>query len=325
MPKTNCSVACKSIHRFIFSLFLGAFVGSFLHAQEPTPESFFPHHVGDTWVYYVLDGAGNDTLVVRIVGDSIGLDGTHFVKTWRHQVTPPEPEPNRYPWYDECRVDTVGRVYATGLGPREILLYDFRVPVGSFWIADTLYPPMLNIAKVMEYYSATVFGVPTVVKGIGYFHTADTSDTTKWLSQYGDQMASGFGLVMRGAGDLGYELFAIAASIGGRVFGDTSLLRTVPVDTRADPSLPNHVVLAQNYPNPFNGSTWIEFYMPQRQGVRIVVYDILGREVVTLASGSFGAGIHRIRWAITGAASGVYLCVLTAGNTLQTRKMIFQR
>lgn len=86
--------------------------------------------------------------------------------------------------------------------------------------------------------------------------------------------------------------------------------------------------LDQNYPNPFNPSTTISFDVPgpaASQFVSLRVYDVLGREVATLASGSFRGGRHTVVWDGRLLSSGVYICRLESGGTSIARKMILMR
>ncbi len=99
-------------------------------------------------------------------------------------------------------------------------------------------------------------------------------------------------------------------------------------------SSPMEFILLQNYPNPFNPSTVIG-YRVQGSGYGVVtlkVYDILGREVVTLVNGRESPGMHTVRFDArlpggqgSGLASGVYFYRLTAGGMSQTRKMLLLR
>jgi hypothetical protein len=89
--------------------------------------------------------------------------------------------------------------------------------------------------------------------------------------------------------------------------------------------LPAGYSLEQNYPNPFNSETVIRYQMPADAQVRIVVTDLLGREVALIANGIQPAGIHDVAWDASGFTSGIYLCRLTAGTFTQTRKIILLR
>ena len=78
---------------------------------------------------------------------------------------------------------------------------------------------------------------------------------------------------------------------------------------------PDRFALEQNYPNPFNPTTTITYQLPAQGGVdgkaasnvRLVVYDMLGREVAVLVDAKQSPGTHVARWNASGAASGVYL------------------
>ncbi|MCA1800852.1 MAG: T9SS type A sorting domain-containing protein [Rhodothermaceae bacterium] len=86
--------------------------------------------------------------------------------------------------------------------------------------------------------------------------------------------------------------------------------------------LPGEIRLDQNYPNPFNPSTNIRFAVQQPEEVTVAVYDITGRLVSTLFSGTKTAGWHEVAWDASGYGSGIYLYRLQAGSTVLTRKMM---
>jgi hypothetical protein len=97
--------------------------------------------------------------------------------------------------------------------------------------------------------------------------------------------------------------------------------------------LPQAFSLEQNYPNPFNPSTNISFSLPSTSVVTLKVYNLVGQEVATLASGTLAAGNHQLSWSGTDAlghtvASGVYFYRLQAsdvkggGNFVRTMKMV---
>ena len=83
----------------------------------------------------------------------------------------------------------------------------------------------------------------------------------------------------------------------------------------------------QNYPNPFNPSTTIRFTLPERSTVRLVVSDMLGKEVATLISGDLEAGAHSAEFDASKLSSGSYIAravmtgVETGTSFTQTMKM----
>ena len=98
-----------------------------------------------------------------------------------------------------------------------------------------------------------------------------------------------------------------------------------PVTGVREPVTPEGFSLAQNYPNPFNPSTLISYFLPAETQVRLAVYDLLGREVVTLVDAHQEAGTHAVRFDARGSAAGMYICRLSAGRFSAARMMVLLR
>jgi len=81
-------------------------------------------------------------------------------------------------------------------------------------------------------------------------------------------------------------------------------------------------VLYENYPNPFNPSTTIKFSIPKQTNVSLRIFNTMGQEVALLLSEEMNAGVYTINWNANGFASGVYYYQITAGNYIQTRKLV---
>ena len=84
--------------------------------------------------------------------------------------------------------------------------------------------------------------------------------------------------------------------------------------------------LKQNFPNPFNPVTTIDYALPSRSEVSLIIFDLRGREVARLVDEEKPVGLHSARWDASNVASGIYLYRLTAdspaGGFMQTRKMV---
>jgi hypothetical protein len=100
---------------------------------------------------------------------------------------------------------------------------------------------------------------------------------------------------------------------------------TLQIDS--DISIPNSFTLHQNYPNPFNPRTTLHYNLPEDAMVNITIYDMMGRVVNTLITGSQTAGYKSIQWNGTNNRSepisaGLYLYTIQAGDYSQTKKMV---
>ncbi len=80
--------------------------------------------------------------------------------------------------------------------------------------------------------------------------------------------------------------------------------------------------LHQNYPNPFNPVTKIRFSIPNSSHVSIKVYDINGKEVITLVDEFKPQGIYEITLDATGLSSGVYIYKMNAGDFYDAKSFI---
>ena len=94
-----------------------------------------------------------------------------------------------------------------------------------------------------------------------------------------------------------------------------------------DISIPMEFALHQNYPNPFNPITSIKFDLPNAGNVKLVIYDMMGREVRTLLNNNINAGFQSIKWDATNdfgkpVSAGVYIYQIEADGFIQSKKMI---
>lgn len=86
--------------------------------------------------------------------------------------------------------------------------------------------------------------------------------------------------------------------------------------------LPGSFTLQQNYPNPFNPVTNIPFTLNKKANVRLIIYDINGREVAALNKGNLAAGSHTYIFDAADLPSGVYFYKLQVADQAQSRKLI---
>ncbi len=144
-----------------------------------------------------------------------------------------------------------------------------------------------------------------------------------------------FGLVGNPSISTKYRLARINKSTGaGTEIGSLGLTGMVGIafspptaGTSADHRTPGIAAagfqLGQNYPNPFNPTTSISFSLPSRSFVTLKVYDVMGRDVATIASEELPAGSYSRRWNASVYPSGMYLYRLQAGIYAETRRLLF--
>ncbi|PCJ50716.1 MAG: hypothetical protein COA72_00005, partial [Candidatus Neomarinimicrobiota bacterium] len=91
--------------------------------------------------------------------------------------------------------------------------------------------------------------------------------------------------------------------------------------------VPQEFALHQNYPNPFNPITTINYDLPQQTHVNIMIYDILGREVVKLISEEIPAGYQSVIWNTRNnfgqpVSAGIYFYQIQTKDFVKTKKMV---
>jgi len=113
---------------------------------------------------------------------------------------------------------------------------------------------------------------------------------------------------------------------GGRInmgaYGGTLKAASGEIITIIGELSPGSFQLDQNYPNPFNPSTTIKYALPTTNYVELIVYNILGQKVAVLVSANQPAGKYKIEWDASDYANGMYYYRLSAGNFVETKKMI---
>ncbi len=90
-------------------------------------------------------------------------------------------------------------------------------------------------------------------------------------------------------------------------------------------NVPSKFILFQNYPDPFNPTTKINFELPKESFTKLIIYDLLGREVATLVNEQLKPGTYEVEWNGSSYASGVYFYNLTSADFTETKKMVLMK
>ena len=121
----------------------------------------------------------------------------------------------------------------------------------------------------------------------------------------------------------GADVCAETISIRGTFTGDgTFCNKPVDVETQNEVETPKQFSLSQNFPNPFNPNTIISFEIPVGTLVTINLFDVLGRQVKVLMNEIKEAGYYEINFDARELPSGTYVYKLSAGNFVETKKMV---
>jgi hypothetical protein len=116
------------------------------------------------------------------------------------------------------------------------------------------------------------------------------------------------------------------ASVSGTVYFKYLRLKRKEYNTignvASEQITPFSYTLRQNYPNPFNPITKIEFSLAKSGETSLIIYDILGRKVITLVNENLERGNHSVTFDGFNLASGVYVYVLRSKNVVLHKKMM---
>jgi minor extracellular serine protease Vpr len=181
------------------------------------------------------------------------------------------------------------------------------LPVQYLTRATYNYIPLLdagvNVTPGTEFFVAIGVQTPTDTLGVRRDQVSDPSSTSVLFD------GSTWSAITGGH----YRMRALIA--GGNAVTEVEQAESVPVAYD----------LLQNYPNPFNPSTIIQYQLAEPGNVRMVIHDLLGREVSTLVNEKKAAGSYSVQFDARGLASGVYFYRLEANGFVVTKKMTLLR
>lgn len=120
----------------------------------------------------------------------------------------------------------------------------------------------------------------------------------------------------------GKKVHARTFGSGGEVYNIYIDTNDVLVGVPGSNNTPFEYKMKQNYPNPFNPSTLINYQLSANNYVKLIVYDVMGREVAVLVDKKQNAGKYEVEFDASNYPSGIYFYTITAGNFKDTKKMV---
>tara|TARA_B100001146_G_C16194669_1_gene441003 strand:- start:1240 stop:3636 length:2397 start_codon:yes stop_codon:yes gene_type:complete len=116
-------------------------------------------------------------------------------------------------------------------------------------------------------------------------------------------------------------------SIGYTIYGSDEKIISQGMSSMKIRAIPDEYSLHHNYPNPFNPSTTIMYDLPEAGYTRLMIYDLLGREVAILVNKNMNAGYYNARWDGRNqygqsVGAGMYFYQIQSNGFIRTHKML---
>lgn len=282
---------------------------------------YYPMKLGNVWVtHFTTTHTYQTNHYYRSIIDSTILVNGHIFyrfKTTCRYISG-YPQCTGYPSYGYLRIDSVnGNViqYVGSNGCAYMPDLDFN---------DSLKTRLNDTAYLCHQFSSyehiactdtsaqTIFGISKPVKkfsiaGFEYYRER------KYVKDIGKYLSISCGAFSCDTRQL------VGCVINGVTYGDTSFITAI--NTIAS-EMPFNFYLYQNYPNPFNPVTTFSFDLSNPSDVKLIIYDLTGREIDVLADKYFSAGRYKVTWDGAKFASGVYFYTLKTVTFTQSKRMV---
>ena len=281
---------------------------SFKRTYFEQKHDYNPLHIGDMWQYYlpndkryatqyIVKDTINDNrkYFLRIVGIDNGLPKDTLLwerydsltaSTYTFDVDDHNNNGNRN---EEFLVDSLNAGFFSSYQSYKFFFKSWGYPVVTALIQDTGW--------------ANIWGDTVQFKLVGY----DNVFTTEMI-------ADKYGLISFWTESP--QRYLTGAIIDGKKYGT---IVSVEKETNTQP---DDYKLENNYPNPFNPTTTIEYHLSRGNYVTLKIFNILGKEVKTLAEGYQQKGKHKITFNARNLPSGVYCYTLYSNFGTITKQML---
>lgn len=218
---------------------------------------------------------------------------------------------------DDCCHGTLG-------GYAETIQDVFNYSTGRRHDGSTIIDPITNLPSNFTFTGDPITGSGWQMESPGGGMAGYMVATGPITLLPGDSTELVFGLVPVG----GDSIDVVIPNLLDRIDQVRSYYWADVADVEDHPIIPESVKLMHPYPNPFNPSTAIEYELPERSDISIVIYDVSGREVQTLVSAQQIPGNYQVSWNGLDdkgvlVAGGMYFARLQAGDYSSVVKMVY--
>jgi len=206
-----------------------------------------------------------------------------------------------------------------------------RISMNSYFLGVN----MMDMHKALngDYIFTGLGGPPNYDVPFYRINVAGSKAFMVFINSSGNELDNGFGI--NGTNDngsiiVGSTSFGVLTDALSGFEGNILVIKTdssgyappvkiVPVSS----IIPEEFKVRQNYPNPFNPTTVIQFSLKKSAYVRLIAYDITGREVQKMVDNKLQAGEYEVDFMGKFTASGVYLySLIVDGQTIAAKKML---
>ncbi|QOJ28046.1 MAG: T9SS type A sorting domain-containing protein [Ignavibacteriales bacterium] len=271
-------------------------------AQPTLPRIQMPYGIGNVWIDDIVDG--NDKNRFEYIDDNFIIDSISYWVLERRSYGYMSLK------YARIRPDGyhVERVDSNVIAPNyEWIHWKENPQIGDQWINQWLHQTWRY--QIIDIFTAAIYGQPDTLYGLR-------------ISLDGNPYEL-FALYSLKFGILSYTAeFETTSQLGcvinGVVYGDTTFYPWVSVH---DEVMESDYRLEQNYPNPFNPSTTIQYGIESKGEVSIGLFDILGKEVMTIERTYREPGNYEVQLDASSLSSGVYFYVMKTNGKVFSKKL----
>jgi hypothetical protein len=189
----------------------------------------------------------------------------------------------------------------------------YTTDYGQTWVVKTL-PGTGDIhAFTFNYGDGAMYA-----KGSQIYH--DTGTTQGFILRYTSPNGGNYT-------HMSIRTFAFeGVAVGGWAVKDNGTISryayTIAAMKKISSEVPNNYLLSQNYPNPFNPNTKFKIQIAKVSNVKVVVYDVLGKEIAILVNEQLKPGSYEVEWDGSNYPSGVYFYKLITDSFSETKRMV---
>ncbi len=294
-----------------------------IFSWDSTAAKYLPLQVGNTWVYRgearsgFMVGRSYTTYKINGILDTLGKK--YYTLETRIIIISGTIPSGIWQFGSPIRIDSV-----------TMNVYKLQAYCNSNeWLMDSLRARKFDTTKIcpLQFYYANSYCFDTSLYNIFGNNYQSKRFTEFFGPGYSAVYVKGIGIAY---GTYGYSMNQSYDSlkgcvINGVLYGDTSILVGI---NQLSNEVPKHFSLSQNYPNPFNPATNIKFQIPHAGFVKLIIFDLLGREIQTLVNEQLSAGTYEADFDGGSLPSGVYYYRLEAEDpstplrVTETKKMV---